>query len=868
MKFEAFSKELANKRRTVADLARYIETRTDTNPNYVLLLGAGCSISSGIRSASELSNLWRVEVCSALAGDEVTGRMNEQDMRDYLKREHYGWYDPAREYSSLFEKRYDLQRQRRMFVETEVAGKIPSIGYAYLTSLVCQNYFSTLFTTNFDDLINEAFYLYSDQRPILCAHDSSIDSITVTSRRPKVIKLHGDYLFDDLKATTRETESLEQNMKQKFLEFCKEYGLVVIGYSGGDRSIMDTIGSLLKNESYFKAGIYWCLKKGADVPEELRKLLWRERVYFVEIDGFDELLADLYQKFNKGDTLPVSAISMTRRPENVVDRLLRNETAFPRTTPTLQLAYEKLKRHSKRAELANLIIRPDSEDSRTQFGTSDLSDDELILLTEIRALVSDRQYDKAIEKSNTTLSKDLPNGFKTRLLKLAIQAYRSKGQIDEALMLANKLIEMNGMHASSFLLKASLIGNRSEKLKCLEQAENRDPYSVSAHYELAKFYKADAETCYGDRRSAHLSNAMKYVDKGIVLDPSWQNPCWTLKYSLIDLESRCNNDKKDKQKKIIDPLVLQRPYSNVALDLRIRSLDPKNEIDAADAILKDIERGEEMADVDSQGIFAALRITILAKINNLTSLRVEIDRVRRMQDFNSNPDAVYAVAINLRTKFGCESEAAEMLETCIKADFDGSIFALLFDAYCETGEISKAQELLEKWKNEIPERVRLKRTEQLMTASKRFDEALEALEKRAKLTGECIDTSRLYLLIKAGKYREAEGLARSILEPIIFSPEAVAELVNFEIAREGNGRKVDSDRLKSVIEYDSSAQTRAAVFGVLQKKTEMIAAIREAISDDLTFRFAAREWPAFARYQNDPDFEKALDMSDTSALAG
>ena len=36
--------ELKIKERSVNDLIRYIKTRTDDNPNYRLLLGAGCSV--------------------------------------------------------------------------------------------------------------------------------------------------------------------------------------------------------------------------------------------------------------------------------------------------------------------------------------------------------------------------------------------------------------------------------------------------------------------------------------------------------------------------------------------------------------------------------------------------------------------------------------------------------------------------------------------------------------------------------------------------------------------------------------------------------------------------------------------------------
>lgn len=221
--YKTIKQELSNKERSIKDLIRFIKTRTDNNPNYSLLLGAGCSVTSGIKSADELTTQWKKEIYI---------QENDIEEEEYAKinpDDYYNsqmWYDSRNPYSALFEKKYDLPRQRRMFIEREVRDKIPSIGYSYLIKLIENNYFKTLFTTNFDDLLNEAFYQYSTERPILCAHDSAISSITITSKRPKIIKLHGDYLFDDIKSTLRETESLEENIKNKFIEFAKDYGLI------------------------------------------------------------------------------------------------------------------------------------------------------------------------------------------------------------------------------------------------------------------------------------------------------------------------------------------------------------------------------------------------------------------------------------------------------------------------------------------------------------------------------------------------------------------------------------------------------------------------------------------------------------------
>lgn len=233
-------------------------------------------MTSGIRSAGTLVTEWRKEIYERLCPD-AQNQYSVEAARTYLQREHSNWYSPQREYASLFEKKFDLPRQRRMFVENEVSHKQPSIGYAHLIRLIEANFFNTVFTTNFDDLLDEGFHQFTDLRPIVCAHDSSISSITVTSKRPKIIKLHGNYLFDDIKSTVKETESLEDNTKRKFAEFSKDHGLIVIGYSGHDRSVMDVLHHLLGQEGYFKHGIYWCLRRGDSASEEVVKLLWRER---------------------------------------------------------------------------------------------------------------------------------------------------------------------------------------------------------------------------------------------------------------------------------------------------------------------------------------------------------------------------------------------------------------------------------------------------------------------------------------------------------------------------------------------------------------------------------------------------------------
>lgn len=269
-------------------LMNLISRRINGSPNFALLIGAGTSVSSGVKSAHEMIEGWRLELYKR--------SKSAQPIEEWLEEQ--SWYENDEEYSILFEKLYDQRSQRRIYVEECVKDARPSWGHIYLANMIAQNHFNVVFTPNFDDLLNEACVRYADSRPIVCAHDSAVIDIRVTSARPKIIKLHGDFLYDSIKNTIRETETLDRNMRDKFLQFAREYGLVVIGYSGNDRSIMDILDMTLKGtEGYFPNGLYWCVhRRDKDrISKKFDRLARRDGVYWLETEGFDEFMADLHE---------------------------------------------------------------------------------------------------------------------------------------------------------------------------------------------------------------------------------------------------------------------------------------------------------------------------------------------------------------------------------------------------------------------------------------------------------------------------------------------------------------------------------------------------------------------------------------------
>ena len=273
--------------RDAKHLANQVITRTEDVPSYALLLGSGASASSGVKTAEQLVIEWRTNLYQRAE--------TVQPFPEWIANQ--SWYGTMDEYGQLFEIMYDLPNPRRIVVEDLLRDTEPSWGYAYLANLLDHHYFNVVLTTNFDDLLTEACYRYTNSvRPLVAAHDSTIRNLRVTSARPKIIKLHGDFLYDNIRNTPSETASLEENIEEKMRQFAREYGLIVIGYSGRDASVMKSLESLLTDSASFPNGIYWCTKDlSVEMSLALQRIADDNRVHFVEIEGFDEVLAEIHR---------------------------------------------------------------------------------------------------------------------------------------------------------------------------------------------------------------------------------------------------------------------------------------------------------------------------------------------------------------------------------------------------------------------------------------------------------------------------------------------------------------------------------------------------------------------------------------------
>jgi len=424
MDYETFQEAFQHNFRTKEHLINLLKARVDKHPNYALFLGAGASVSSGIKTTGKMIDGWRQSLYATYRGDD--------DYLVWLAKQ--DWYEAEDEYSRLFEMVYDQPSQRRVYIEKCVKDAKPNWGYAYLNGLIGNGIFNVVFTTNFDDLVNEACFAFTNElRPMVCAHDSAVSSVRLMSERPKVIKLHGDFLYDSIKNTSSELQSLENNMRDNFAEFAKQYGLVVMGYGGNDQSVMDLLDVLVRSNNYFRNGIYWCLRKGSKPGKRLRQLLRNDRVFWVEVDGFDEIMADIAHSSNI--SLPQGVLAPHQTALDRVSHLM--DTKQNQVSPYLKSALgnlNELKCRVKKALDHYGLGEPLPNDEKDKYSGIKNIASIILPLFKARDLLNDgKGEDCAAICKKTLLEKAVPEHFQKEAWHLLLKALlRNKKQHVEA----------------------------------------------------------------------------------------------------------------------------------------------------------------------------------------------------------------------------------------------------------------------------------------------------------------------------------------------------------------------------------------------------------------------------------------------------
>jgi hypothetical protein len=326
--------------------AAQFATAFDLRPNLVAwFLGAGASAASGIPTGYAMIRDFKAQIFCR----ETNLSKREIDTADPVWIDRIDAFfrqtsllppdgDPT-EYAKAFEAVYPEARHRRQYIDDAISNGTPCFGHKVLGSLMAAGKVDCVFTTNFDPLIEESALsangilpVDNQNRPTVAAIDSADRAMRCLNESdwPLVAKLHGDYQSIAIKNTGSELEEQDARMRHVLVESGKRFGMIFVGYSGRDASIMEALNTVLDAPSPFPNGVYWLTSSASRLLPAVIEFLERAGaagvdVTVVECATFDELAADI--------------IKVTDLPKPLLDRVMEGRPT-PRLVP-VQIPHAK-----------------------------------------------------------------------------------------------------------------------------------------------------------------------------------------------------------------------------------------------------------------------------------------------------------------------------------------------------------------------------------------------------------------------------------------------------------------------------------------------------------------------------------------------
>ena len=499
---------------------------TKDKQRFCFILGAGASVDSKIKAGNRLEMIWMDELMGKI--DISPGhRMNPDDTRRLAKdlydedeiEHNFDQIEKAWEvarseaekngerlntkdvigptlsseyYFDLYKLRFHPNpRNGYRYLEDLMETATPSLGYhALALTLTKDNRHNLVITTNFDSLTEDALFLYTPKRPLVVSHESLAAYIDSDLNRPIIAKVHRGLMFDPFNSP--ETTDHLQKEWQKSLDYAfKTYTPIVIGYGGGDGSLM----AYLK-ETELSKGIYWCYMEEFGMPgKEIQKFVRKKNGCFVSIKGFDKLMMELGKDFYPDDIGPENAAKyLTNQSDRRYAEYLERWTDLNKDPDTgamlAPINTAEQKAQEKRAETDNLTYL---DHFNLAHAAAEKGDQDIAIA----------EYTKAIEKdpNRPVAYNNLGN------------CYQRKGEDTQAIQYYNKSIKLDPNYPLPYNNRGISyvnLGQHERANSDFDKAIDLDPNYAAAYNNRGLSYY----------HLGQYARAIQDFDKAIELDPN------------------------------------------------------------------------------------------------------------------------------------------------------------------------------------------------------------------------------------------------------------------------------------------------------------------------------------------------------------
>lgn len=263
------------------------------------LLGAGCSIASGCMGADTLVYEFKKRIYCNDTKKELSKFDYLSDDLKLLLNEYFKNVHVNNEYSYYFEKCFPTKNVRMQFIKNQFYTKPISLGYKCFAKILLNKHTKIVYTTNFDNLIERSIKALNPDYDVCKCNDKYIP---LTSNELVITELHGDYNYSLPKNTSEELLELSENTKNAILS-CSANVLIVIGYSGADKSVMSALKEFVDRNK--TKSIIWCVYN-KQINENVKNFMEyastiNEDSCICDFGGFDELCLNYYNQYLERD---------------------------------------------------------------------------------------------------------------------------------------------------------------------------------------------------------------------------------------------------------------------------------------------------------------------------------------------------------------------------------------------------------------------------------------------------------------------------------------------------------------------------------------------------------------------------------------
>lgn len=520
---------------------------------FCFILGSGASVESGIPTGNELEKRWMKCIMGEEDDGECGKKKEPEEIRRIAKalkeasRLEYSfseiekaWKECKKDPSKWLSSKYYFDIYKLRFFPDKINGYRylervmehckPSIGYHTLSLLLSkENKNNLVITTNFDSLMEDALSIYSNKKPLIVGHESLTGFMTTDVQRPIIAKVHRGLFYDPFN-TPETTNQLSEEWRKALRIAFNIYTPIVIGYGGGDSSLM---AFLEDKETIMRHGIYWCYLETHEPDENIRKLVEDKDGYFVSIKGFDALMLEIGKQIYDESISPTS-----------VEQYLNKQTE------------EQIKQYNN--QWNELNKKPELETIVEQINKSEQ------IKEEQRQKEGKLTYwDFARRASRAEKNKDFDTAIKEWTKAIEIQperaeayngrgyAYGGLGKYRDAIQNYSKAIELDPLFAVAYINRGATYGYSDENEKALQDlktAIDLDPSIVEAYVHIGNIYehmlihdeaiknlnkameiKPEYIYAYNSRGCVYKNmgkyeEAIRDFEKVIKIDPKYANP--------------------------------------------------------------------------------------------------------------------------------------------------------------------------------------------------------------------------------------------------------------------------------------------------------------------------------------------------------